>query len=157
MKLLPCRNHSAQFKTCKTRKHLGHNYWWNKFSTAGLKFISSLRIILLCDADWSIIVGRCPSIIYNCSQVRHELLGVISALCREYFEGQKKGQVIEMTEQEIFDFTAQGLCPHPVMCETKLSCAFCTVKKQGGRRLIEFSTCDSIRDHFSILLHMVAD
>ena len=60
-----------------------------------------------------------------------------------------------MTDNEVHYFTAEGLAPHPVK-DGYLTCAFCRIKKSGqDRRLIEFSTCDSIRTHFSILSHMV--
>ena len=79
----------------------------------------------------------------------------IAELCFQYYDLQKRGDKVQMTENEIYNFTAAGLVPHPAKND-HLTCAFCRIKRPGQeRRLIEFGTCDSIRNHFSILSHMV--
>lgn len=81
------------------------------------------------------------------------MLSQVRRLCAAYYEGQKTGHKTEMTEEEIFQFTAKGLCPLSGV-DGYLTCAFCTVKRPGqDRRPLKFGTCDSIRDHFSIWPH----
>ena len=80
----------------------------------------------------------------------------ITELCHHCFELQQKGEKFRITDNEIYNFTADGLCPHPEV-DRCLTCASCLVKRPGqARRLIRFAACDSIRDHVSILPHMVA-
>ena len=81
------------------------------------------------------------------------MLSQVTRLCADYYRLQKTGHKTEMTDQEIFEFTAKGLCPLSDNAGY-LTCAFCTVKRAGqDRRPIQFNTCDSIRDHFSIWPH----
>ena len=83
------------------------------------------------------------------------MLSQVTRLCAEYYRLQKTGHTTEMTDQEIFEFTAKGLCSLSDNDNAGyLTCAFCTVKRAGqDRRSIRFNTCDSIRDHFSIWPH----